>query len=320
MKSETNRIKSPLNVAVLVLDESNTLSFAAAVDPLRAANRRAARPLFDWRFFTPQGTPVRLTSGLSISGPPLSGLDRTDLLVVVASFGLKSQTSPRLLASLRRLAGTGAQLAALDGGPWLLAEAGLLDGYAATTHWEDIEVFTSRFPDIDIRRDRFVLSDNRATSGGAVPGIDMMLALIANWFGSSLATRTAAALLHDPAPAGTQSPAPTGRHARRNPRIARALALMETHIEDPLPICDIAKNLGISPRSLELRFRQSLGHSPQHHYLGLRLGEAFRLATDTNLPVSEIAAATGFTSQASFARAFRHAHGTSVRTLRQAHS
>ncbi|MBR9842758.1 MAG: GlxA family transcriptional regulator [Rhodobacteraceae bacterium] len=316
MLSATNHAKY-LDIAVLVLDESNTLSFAAAVDPLRAANRRAGRTLFRWRFFTPQGTPIHLTSGLPISGPPLSDLARADLLVVVASFGLEPQSTPRLLASLRRLAKAGTPLAALDGGPWLLAEAGLLDGTPATTHWEDLDAFAARFPEVDVRRDRFVLAGNRATSGGAVPGIDMMLALIADHFGAPLATRTAAALLHDPSPASAQSPAPPRRAARRNPQIARALDLMETHIDDPLPIAEIAARLGISPRSLEARFRQSLGQSPQSHYLELRLGEAFRLATDTNDPVSAIAAATGFNSQASFARAFHRAHGQSVRALRR---
>lgn len=317
MKSETNPLP-PLDVAVLVLDESNTLSFAAAVDPLRAANRRAGRPLFRWHFYTPKGAPVHLTSGLPVSGPPLSGLDRTDLLIVVASFEIDRQSPPRLLASLRRLAATGAPLAALDGGPWLLAKAGLLDGHAATIHWEDLDAFAARFPEIDTRPDRYVLSPGRATSGGAVPGIDMMLALVSERFGPALAIRTAAALLHDPAPAGRQSPAPARRTARRNPQVARALDLMETHIDEPLPIATIAQRLGISLRSLEIRFHRTLGQSPQQHYLDLRLGEAFRLACDTDDPVSAIAAATGFASQASFARAFRRAHGQSVRALRRA--
>ena len=313
----TNRAP-PLDIAILVLDESNTLSFAAAVDPLRAANRRAARTLFRWRFFTPNGTPVQLTSGLTIDGPSPSDLSRADLLVVVASFALETQSSPRLLASLRRLAKAGTPLAALDGGPWLLAEAGLLDGHRATTHWEDLDAFAARFPAVDIRRDRFVLAPQRATSGGAVPGIDMMLALISERFGAQLATRTAAALLHDPGSAGAQSPAPPRRHARRNPHIARALDLMENHIETPLTIAEIAARLGISIRSLETRFQNILGQSPHGHYLELRLGEAFRLATDSNAPVSEIAAATGFNSQAAFARAFHRAHGQSVRSLRRA--
>lgn len=316
MKSESNP-RLPLDVAVLVLDESNTLSFAAAVDPLRAANRRAGRTLFRWRFFTPLGTPVTLTSGLPISGPPLSDLDRTDLLIVVASFDPDRQSPPRLLASLRRLAANGAPLAALDGGPWLLAKAGLLDGHAATIHWEDIDTFAARFPEIETRRDRYVLSPGRATSGGAVPGIDMMLALISERFGPALATRTAAALLHDPAPAGRQSPAPARQSARRDRQVARALDLMERHIEDPLPISEVAARLRISPRSLEMRFRRALDQSPRDHYLQLRLGEAFRLATDTEDQVSAIAAATGFASQSSFARAFRNAHGQSVRALRR---
>ena len=71
-----------------------------------------------------------------------------------------------VVSGLRRIAGTGATLAGIDGGPWLLAEAGLLDGHPATTHWEDLENFATRFPNVDVRPDRFTVSDGRLTSGG----------------------------------------------------------------------------------------------------------------------------------------------------------
>ena len=310
---------APLNTAVLVLDQSNTLSFAAAVDPMRAANRRAGKTLFNWKFYTASGATTALTSGLTIEGAEIAQLDRCDLLLVIAGFDLERHATPRLLASLRRLHQTGCTIAAIDGGPWLLARAGILDGHTATTHWEDLEDFATRFAAIDTRRDRFVISPPFATSGGAAPGIDMMLHLIAARFGKALATRVASAFLYDPVPLGQQgqSPVAAPRPVRRNPQIARALDLMDTHIDDPLSIPDIARRLSVSPRSLELRFHAHLGQSPQGYYLQLRLSEARRLATDTTQLVQEIAIATGFSSQASFSRAFKGIHGTSVRDLRQ---
>ena len=178
MKSEKNILHPEhraLKTAVLVLDECNTLSFAAAVDPMRAANRLAARPAFDWDYVTATAEPAILTSALSVPGIPLARLQSCDLMIVVVGFQLARHATPRLLAGLRRIAATGAAMAGIDGGPWLLAEAGLLDGHAATTHWEDLDDFAARFPNVKVRPDRFTVSENRLTSGGAVPAVDMML-------------------------------------------------------------------------------------------------------------------------------------------------
>jgi transcriptional regulator GlxA family with amidase domain len=92
---------------------------------------------------------------------------------------------------------------------------------------------------------------------------------------------------------------------------------MEAALDDPMPLAEIARNLGTSPRSLQQQFRLRLNTTPQDHYLQLRLAEARRLVTDTETPLMDVAIATGFTSQSSFARAFRTAHGTSARDLRQ---
>lgn len=310
---------NPLRTAVLVLDDCNTLSFAAAVDPMRAANRRAGKELFSWHFRTALGKPAHLTSGLEISGPPIADLPSCDLLLVIAGFRLEQHATPRLLASLRRIAESGTAIAAIDGGPWLLAQAGLLDGHSATTHWEDLEKFASRFPAVDVRRDRYRLSGPFATSGGAAPCIDMMLHLIQSRFGPDLASRVASAFLYDPVPSGSQPQGPgiATRQVRRNPVVARAIAMMEDHLDDPLPIPQIAARVGLSVRSLEQRFQANIGNSPHAYYLDLRLSEALRLVSDSDAPVQDIAVSTGFASQSSFARAFRKQYGQSVRDRRR---
>ena len=309
---------TPLETAVLVFDQCNTLSFAAAVDPMRAANRRSGSTLFDWTFYTASGDPAQLTSGPLIQGPPIASLARCDLLLLVAGFGLEDHATPRLLSSLRRLCKSGAVIAAIDGAPWLLAQAGLLDGHVATTHWEDLDAFATRFPQIDTRKDRFVSSPPFATSGGAAPGLDMMLFLIAERFGRPLADRVASAFLYDPLAAGPQRPSAPADPIRRNPQIARALNIMSQTIDVPLSIGEIARQVSLSVRSLEQRFSNHLDMSPHAYYLRVRLNEALRLATDTDMPVQEIALATGFSSQTSFSRAFRRIHGNSVRSVRSA--
>ncbi|WP_298675291.1 GlxA family transcriptional regulator [uncultured Lentibacter sp.] len=308
----------PLHTAILTVSDSNTLSFAAAVDPLRAANRRAGRALFHWHFVTATEAPARLTSGVEVHGTPLARLESCDLLILVAGFNLEAHATPALLAALRRVAPRAGQIAAIDGASWLLARAGLLNGHSATAHWEDLPGFATRFEAVETLAHRFVLSGKFATAGAALPGLDMMLRLIEERFGARLAQEVAGAFLHDPSLPAELPQNPTSRQklARHHPAVARALSLMQANIETPLTIARLAAELSLSPRVLELRFQAALGQSPKATYLTLRLSEAHRLALDTALPVQDIALATGFASQASFARAFRAAHGRSVSALR----
>ena len=221
-----------------------------------------------------------------------------------------------LVAGLRRIAASGATIAGIDGGPWLMAEAGLLDGHPATNHWEDLENFASRFPEVDVRNDRFTVAEGRLTSGGATPAIEMMLHIIGARHGAGFAARVAGLFLYD-GPAAAPRPQSRLGGRKHNALTAKANALMEAALDEPLPLSAIAETLGTSPRSLQQQFRLRLNTTPQDHYLQLRLAEARRLVTDTDMPLMEVAIATGFTSQSSFARAFRTAHGTSARDLRQ---
>ncbi|GAA6199267.1 GlxA family transcriptional regulator [Aquicoccus sp. SU-CL01552] len=319
MKIERNIFtpsEAALSTAVLVLDDCNTLSFAAGVDPMRATNRLAGRRLFDWSYVTATGQPAHLTSGIEVPGPPLARLDRCELLLVIAGFGLERHDTPALRASLRRIASGGTTLAGIDGGPWLLAAAGVLDGHGATTHWEDLDRLATRFPEVRVLQDRFHIDGARMTCGGALPAIDMMLHLTRARYGAALAARVAGLFLHD-SPGDPARAQRRGGDPRHSPLTARADTLMEQTLDAPLPIAAIARRCGVSPRTLELQFRARLETTPQAHYLDLRLAEARRLALETDMPLTEVALATGFASQASFSRAFRAAHGQPARTLRK---
>ena len=309
-----------LETAILVLPESNMLSLAAALDPMRAANRRAGKLLFKWDFYTVDDRPAPLTSGLSIPAHPINTLNGADLLIVIAGFNIDSHTPPSMTTNLRRVAARCHAVAGIDGGPWVMAKARLLDQHRATTHWEDLEEFANRFDQIEVLRDRYVISGRMITSGGAAPAMDLMLHLISARHGRDLSTRVASAFIYDPSEDGTapQRLTPTARLSRRHPLVARAVALMDANIEDPIPINTLADTLALSPRLLEQRFNAALGQSPQKFYASLRLSEAYRLAKDTSLSVQDIALRTGFASHASFGRAFQAAHGTSVRALRAA--
>ena len=322
MKTEASifaRDPSALSVGILLMADSNAFSLAACVDPMRAANRRAGRTLFDWKFLSPGGGPVALTAGFDVATAPLSDRADFDVLMIVAGFRLEEQATPDLLARLRRLAPRLRALGGVDGGSWFLALAGLLDGRAATTHWEDLETFASRFPAIEVRRDRYVISGPVVTTGGAAPCLDMMLDLIRTRHGAELALRVAGAFLYEPLHAATapQQAIPAARIARADPALGRAVALMEAQIEQAPPVSTIARALGLSQRRLEMLFAERLGASPGRFFLDLRLDEARRMVTDTRLSMQEIALRTGFSSQMAFARAFRARFGSTATALRR---
>lgn len=307
-----------LAVGIVVMAEANALALAACVDPMRAANRRAGRSLYHWRYLSPAGGPVPLTAGFAIATEPLSARPAVDVLAIVAGFRLEEQATPALRVRLRQIAPGLRAMIGIDGGSWFLAHAGLLDGEAATVHWEDLEAFAARFPAIEVRRDRYVISGRRVTTGGAAPCLDMMLDLIRARQGAELAMRVAGALVYQPTEAAgaPQRAVPAARLARSDPAVGRAIARMEAAIEDPPAIAEIARAIGLSPRRLEMLFAERLGTSPGRFFRDLRLDEARRMVTDTGLPLHEIALRSGFSGQAAFARAFRARFGLSASGLR----
>ncbi len=324
MKNEENIfVKDPsaLRIGILILPDSNMLSLAACVDPLRAANRRADRELFTWSLMSPEGGDVDLTSGISIATKAITPRPDYEVLIVVAGFALTEHATPPLIRSIRTVAARMRAIGGVDGGGWILARTGLLDGQTATTHWEDLEEFGEVFPQINVVRNRFTISGRFFTTGGASPAIDMMLHLIRSRHGARLAESVASAFIYDSVQTGSapQLPVSTARLDRTAPKAARAVEIMASSLEDPPSAAAIAKAVGLSRRGLEMLFQKEMGLSPGAFFLGLRLQEARRLVLDTALSAQEIGIRTGFSSQSVFARAFRREFGMSVRELRLLH-
>jgi len=188
----------PLRVTVLLLPESSMMSLASTLDPMRAANRVARRPLFDWRIVTPDGQPAPLTCGVPVAAQGAFGrAEEGDALIVVAGFRHERYTSKALLSLLRAARRRFGAIGGVESGGWLLAQAGLLDGRAATIHWEDLEDFAGRFPEVNVLPDRFVIDGRCFTSGGASPTFDLMLHLIRSRFGYPLALEVASVFIYD---------------------------------------------------------------------------------------------------------------------------
>jgi len=296
------------DIAVLVLDRFSNLTLAAAVEPLRAANRLAGRPLYHCRLLSPDGHPVRSSSAMEVAvDASLADAGRVFALLVLASYAVQRQSTRALLTALGRAARGAATLGGLEDGAYVLARAGLLDGYRATIHWEDLARLTTRHPGIRVVHDRYVVDRDRATSGGAIPTLDLVLNMIRHHHGLALAQEVAATFVyeqdtpaHDP-----QRVVALGRLRWLEPALAAAVAAMENHLDEPLPVAALAERAGISERRLQRLFARLIGTSPARYYTDLRLGAARRLLANTDWPIAEIADACGFRSRTAFARAYR---------------
>jgi transcriptional regulator GlxA family with amidase domain len=304
----------PLDIDFLLLPDMSLLSLAATIEPLRAANRVAGRVLYRRRLLSPNGAAVPTSGGLAIPVEAKFSPDEPrDCLVVVAAFNVARHAPPPLLAALRRVARRGVAIGGVESGSWVLAMAGLLNGRRATTHWEDLAAFAERYPEVDVRPDRYVIDGLRFSTGGASPALDLMLDLIRARQGDALALDVASLFIYDElrAAGDPQPMISLGRLSQDEPRVAAAIRLMEEHIDRPMQIPQLARKVGIGQRMLQTLFQRAVGMSPHNYYGALRLNAGRRLVLDTHRSMTEIAAETGFGSASAFARSFRARFGES---------
>jgi transcriptional regulator GlxA family with amidase domain len=309
---------APLTIALLVLPQASILEVASALDPLRNANRQLGHQAYRWRVVTPDGAPAPLTCDLSLpSSGPLQAAIGAEALIVIAGYRLDEVATRPLIRDLRRIAPRFQLVGGIDAAPWVLARAGLLDGYRATVHWEDQEDLAARHPHVDVVPDRYVIDRNRVTIGGAAPAQDFMLHLIRARHGAGLARQVALSFLTTVRPGAEPQLARPGTDPAIDPRVARASARMEARLDAPESMAETAASVGLSPRRMETLFRQAFGTTPGAHALTLRLTAARKLLAETQHPLSEVALRTGFTSPATLSRAFRRAYGMAPGAVRR---
>jgi transcriptional regulator GlxA family with amidase domain len=324
MKSEKPSIflpeRVPLRVTFLVFAGSSIMCVASAIDPLRAANRVSGETMFDYSIVSADGTAPVTTSGMPVAvAGRFDAMQNTDVLVIVGGFGTRYEGTRQLISGIRRAARSARAVGGVEAGTWLLGHAGLLEGRAATTHWEDMEDFSAAFPGADVRPDRYVIDGPVFTAGGASPTFDLMLHLVRSRLGMAVALDVASVFIYDQSRAATdaQPLVSLGRLEGYDPRLAQAIRLMEAHVDQPLTISAVARRTGVTARALEIIFKRSIGETPGAYYLRLRLNAARRLVLDTQVRMAEVAARTGFTSAASFSRAFSRTFGEAPVRMRR---
>ncbi|RUV55296.1 GlxA family transcriptional regulator, partial [Mesorhizobium sp. M5C.F.Ca.IN.020.14.1.1] len=191
--------EGPLTFAVLVFPGFPMMAFSSVIEPLRAANVLAKRECYRWIIVGAAEGPVEASNGVVIQpGFFAENAPKVDRVVVCSGGDADHLVAEDAVGWIRRILRGGAHIGAVADAAFFLARAGLLDGHACTLHWTSQAAFTEAFPDIELRRDLYVIDRKRFTSAGGVGSLDMMLEIITSDYGAELAAGVAEWFVHSP--------------------------------------------------------------------------------------------------------------------------
>lgn len=302
-------------VAIVAFDAVQLLDVTGPAEVFTTANLYGAA--YDVRIVSPDGTEVRTSSGVRVGVD--GGLDALPrrlgtVLVPGRSDWRRAVHDTDLIAFTSRLAGRARRVASVCAGAFLLAEAGVLDGRRAATHWRLAPELASAYPAVTVEDDPVFVRDGAViTSAGVTAGIDLALALVEEDHGADVARDVARELVVFMARPGGQSQfsARLGPLSARHPAVRTA---MDTVGADPAAASDldaVARRAGVSVRHLTRLFRAQTGMTPGRYVESVRLEAARVLLEGGTSPVESVARSAGFGSSESMRRAFQQTLGVS---------
>ncbi len=309
------------NIGFLLMPEFTMVTFANALAVLRMANRQSGKEFYRWITFTETDETVVSSDGIPIA-PTHSFADMAtvDLLIVCGGYNVKKHTSKPLLQKLRTLGKNRKALGSLCTGTYVLAAAGLLDGFRCTIHWENEHSLREDFPSLGVCSSVYVIDRNRYTCSSGSTSIDMMLKLVSEHHPKALVQQIVEQFGYerirtDKDPQRTPLCHLVGAN---QPKLTEVVALMEANTEEPLTLDEVAAYAGISRRHLERLFHNYLNCAPSRYYMQLRLQRARLLLLQTSIPIIEIAISCGFNTAPHFSKCYSQLFGNPPREERRA--
>ncbi|MER6995516.1 GlxA family transcriptional regulator [Streptomyces sp. NPDC000410] len=309
------------SLLVVLFDGVQSLDVTGPVEVFAGANAYPGAP-FAYRIRTASldGAPVRTSSGLTLV--PDGGLYEADAphtLIVPGGQGTR-RPAPELIDWLRAHAPRAERLVSVCTGALLLAEAGLLDGHRATTHWSVCDHLARTHPEIDVDPEPIFVRDGKlATSAGVTSGIDLALALVEEDMGRETALTIARHLvvfLRRPGNQAQFSAQLAAQTAQREP-LREVQRFITEHPDGDLSVESLASHARLSPRQFARAFRSETGTTPGKYVDRVRLEHARRLLEDTGDGVEEISRACGYGTPEAMRRAFVKALGTAPAEYRR---
>jgi transcriptional regulator GlxA family with amidase domain len=318
---ESQDIFETMHIGFLMMPEYTLSTFSNAVSVLRMANRLSEKELYRYSVFSLDGEPVVSSAGLELTlDGSLSSVGDMQVLIVCGGYNVKVYCTNATLEALRAMAKKNIPLGGICTGSYVLAAAGLLDGYRSTIHWENIASMREQYPKLNISSSLFVIDRDRYTCSGGISSIDLMLNLVASIHGHQLVQQISEQFTcdrvrteKDPQRAPLQY-----LMGSSQPRLVDAVTLMEANIEEPLSLDEVAEYVGISRRQLERLFNRYLHCAPSRYYLELRLSRARLLLLQTSIPVIDVAISCGFSTAPHFSKCYSDLYGKPPSSERRA--
>ncbi|WP_329377173.1 GlxA family transcriptional regulator [Streptomyces sp. NBC_01351] len=305
----------PRNVLVVLYDGVQSLDVTGPVEVFAAAARCPGPTGYAIRTVSPGGAPVRTSSGLTLvpDGDLESARPGAGTTLVVPGGWFTADFEPRLTDWLRTYGGVAERLVSVCTGGLLLAEAGLLDGRRATTHWYACEQMARDYPAVAVEPDPIYVRDGPvATSAGVTAGIDLALALVEEDHGRDVALTIARSLvvfLRRPGNQAQFSAQLAAQTARRDP-LRDVQQWITEHPDSDLSVETLAARARLSPRHFARAFQAETGVTPGRYVERVRVEHARRLLEESAEGVAQISRACGYGTPEALRRAF-------VRTLGQ---
>lgn len=313
--------KNTCRVAFVLLNNFSMMAFTGAVDALVTANLLSNTECFSFTFYGEDGETIKsdLNIDVSVNGPYKAIIPRElDVLLVCGGLRTTLDVHPKLKAVLQQTARLNHQIGGIWNGSYILAQAGVMQGYECTIHPENHALMTEVFPEVNVSKKPYVIDRDRISSAGATSTLSMLLNLIGQLSGEDLKHRVENILNVDSvlgeAADGSQIMLPSDPTLPAV--LLEVLQLMETHIDEPLSVLQLAGFVKLSRRQLERLFQKHLAKSPAKYYLGLRLTRAHQLLRQSNASIFNIAIACGFASSTHFSHSFKDYYGMSPSVTR----
>jgi transcriptional regulator GlxA family with amidase domain len=312
-------------VVVVGYDRCELLDIACVTSALDVANRHGCTPPYEVILATQGGATIRCDSGLEVAAQArLEQVDpELDTLIVLGGLGhLEAAEDQQLRRHVRRLAQAARRVSSVCTGASVLAAAGLLDGRHATTHWMYATDLNARYPAVDVDAvPVYVRDGNVATSGGVTAALDLTLAFVAEDHGTELARRVAMALVTYLQRPGSQEQMSFYLRAPRSAHntVSKVVTHIGGNLDGDLTPASLARVAGLSERHLGRLLTKHLEQSPGRLVRQARLDAAAQLLATTMMPVTKVAAATGFRSTEALRQAFTAEHGVPPMRYRANH-
>lgn len=313
-----------LRVGIVLAPHFTLTAFAGFVDALRLAADEADRSrkvLCHWEILAATRDPVMSSCGASVAPTgTLEDVSRFDCIAVVG--GLLRGPDPVPDAIYRFLTAAARQnieLAGLCTGSFILARAGLLDGYLTCVSWFHRDEFTAEFPRCRVTSNQmFVVDRDRLTCAGGTSVVHLSAFLIERAIGRAMAVKALRIMLEDqPLPSRTLQPEEVLTRQSKDPLVHKAMLLIEQSLNDPGPVSRAFEQLGVSARQIERRFASDVGISPARYRARLRMRRAVWLLRNTDFSMTDIALECGFQDGAHFAQTIRRQMGKSPGQVRE---